>query len=699
MRARADIDQLKWGHWVWLIPLLLIGYWLRLTFLVGNVYYGDEFISMLAIKMVAERGLPIFPSGLFYDHGLLYSMLAGLFVALLGFSEQVARWPVLLVSMFTIAAYYTLARRLFDSHLTGVIVAILVTFDTFSMKWGVWARMYAQAHLFVLLTVAWLVLTTLKRPNSGRRWLFLLFLAGALFSHSLNFLILPPLACLLLIFCLIYRRDVLRDWVLWLQAGLAVVIMAAAFAVASAGGLGSTVSLQDRADPAVGPPSGLDVLQGIILPAVDDSNYKQLFNFYHTPAYTWLLYVIGAGLVIVLYRFVRRRVVFADVAFLFILLLPLLIIFEMGTLLSDEWLQSRYMFFLTFPLVLLLSAESLSRLMQVVLAWVSKMGVGSQQRAWLRAGALLAILGLIVVLWGYPTWDLASARATGDYDTAFEYVLDNWQPGDRIMTEFPAAAWLYTGQNDFYANQTSAKVLDGEEAQFEPVDRYTGTPLVETVEALNATLAQGGRIWLVVGDRHLLGYYDPLFRQQIFAQMDLVYQAGSKYVLLRRPHPVPLPAEPPLPLDGNFNNAIRLAGYSLDPATISPEGIVPIGLYWRPIGPPPATPTKVFVQLRDGQNQTIAQADHFIYERLLTGREWNELRDSGEWLRDSADLQLPLPLPTGEGPYRIYIGFYDPDTFERVPVIDDTSGENAVVIDLSALPLGEFAEAQSSLQN
>jgi hypothetical protein len=698
MRARSDIDQLKWNRWIWLIPLLLIGFWLRLTFLVGNVYYGDEFISMLAIKMVAERGLPIFPSGLFYDHGFLYSMLAGLFVAVLGFSEQVARWPVLLVSMFTIAAYYAVARRLFDSHLTGVIVAILVTFDTFSMKWGVWARMYAQAHLFVLLSVAWLVLTTLKRPSPRQRWLFLLFLAGALFSHSLIFLVLPSLALLLLIFLLIYRRGVLRDSILWLQVGLAAIVMAAAFAIASAGSLGSFVSLQDRSDPAAELPSELEPLQGFFLLNIDESDYEQLFNFFRTPSYTWLLYVIGAGLFIVLYRFFRRRATFADIAFLFMLLLPVLIIFEMGTLLSDEWLQSRYMFFLTFPMFLLLSAESLARLLQVVWEWVSNIGIGSQQRAWLRAGAPLAALGLIVAMWGYPTWDLASARATGDYDTAFEYVLDNWQPGDRIMTEFPAAAWLYTGQNDFYANQTSAKVLDGEAGQFEPIDRYTGTPLVETVEALNTTLAQGDRIWFVVGDRHLLGYYDPLFRQQIFAQMDLVYQAGSKYVLVSRPHPSPLPAEPPVPLAGNFNNAIHLAGYSLDPATISPDGVVPLGLYWQPIGPPPASLTKVFVQLRDGQNQTIAQADHFIYERLLTGREWNDLRDNGEWLRDSADLQLPLPLPNGAAPYRIYIGFYNPDTFERVPVIGDTSGENAVVIDLSALP-GLVVEAQPSIQN
>jgi hypothetical protein len=101
---------------------------------------------------------------------------------------------------------------------------------------------------------------------------------------------------------------------------------------------------------------------------------------------------------------------------------------------------------------------------------------------------------------------------------------------------------------------------------------------------------------------------------------------------------------------------------------------------------------KVFVQLRDGQGQTIAQADHFIYEGLLTLDEWNKLRKEGEWLRDSADLRIPsvgrsvpLPLPADGGPYRIYVGLYDPVTLERVPVLNDASGENAVVINLPDL--------------
>ncbi len=671
--------------WLWLIPLLLIGFWLRLTFLAGNVYYGDEFISMLAAKMVAAQGWPLLPSGLYYDHGLLYSLTGGAFIALLGFSEQIARWPVLWVGVLTIAVYYAVGKRLFASPLTGIIAASLITFDINMMKWGVWARMYALAHLFVLLLLAWLLFSALHRPSRRGRYLTLLFLAGMLFSHSLTFLLLPPLALLLLIFSFTYRRDWLIGRDIWLQALIGGLIVAVALVSIAGGHVGSTVSLQDQEQAALSLPDQLGFLQGFFLITINGDHYQSLFDYFREPVYGWLLYPIGLSLLVSLYRLLRRTATFADVAFLFITLLPLLLIVEMGTLLTDEWRQSRYMYFLTLPAFMLLSAESLSRLLRGLLGLLSRLG-GSQPWAGpLRVALPLLVAGPVAILWGGPTWELASVRATGDYDTAYDFVREQWQPGDRIMTEHPAAGYLYMAQVDYYANQTSAKVLDEkrDDGEVAPIDRYTGSPLIDSVEALNAALGAGQRVWLVVGDKHLLRYYDNLFREQIFAQMDVVYQAGTKYVLVNHPHPVPLNAEPLEPLSGNFDNRILLEGYSFDLARMTPDGLAPLGLYWRPIGDPPPRPLKVFVQLRDGSGQTLAQADHFIYDGLFTSGQWLRHQAAGEIVRDSADLRLPQPFIPENGPYRLYIGFYDPDTFERLPVINDSSGENAVVIDFS----------------
>jgi hypothetical protein len=217
------------------------------------------------------------------------------------------------------------------------------------------------------------------------------------------------------------------------------------------------------------------------------------------------------------------------------------------------------------------------------------------------------------------------------------------------------------------------------------VDRYAASQLVDSIEELNAVLGQGRRLWFVVDELRLYERFEPFFTQQILAQMDLVAHTGTTYVFLSRPYPVPIPADPPTRLDANFNDMIHLSGYRLDLATITPDGTLPLGLYWRPTGQP-TRQLKVFVQLRNAEGQIVAQADHFLLEGLLTVEAWNALQQQGDWLRDTADLGLALPLPAGSGPYRLYVGFYEPKNLERVPIINDTSGENAAVIDLPSVP-------------
>ncbi|GAB4543534.1 MAG: hypothetical protein Kow0063_36790 [Anaerolineae bacterium] len=665
-----------------MLLLLMVGFWLRLSLLLGSVYHIDEFITMLAATRVAEHGLPILPSGLFYDHGLILSFIMGAFIALIGFGEEVARWPVLLVSVFTIAAYYFAARRLFCSRIAGFIAATLAAFDTSFIIWGTRARMYSPAHLFVLLGLVFLLEGVLGRPNRRSRYLSLVFWVAALFSHTITFVLLPPLGLLLLVFTLASRREWLRQPGLWQEALVAMIALAAVLSVVAAGLTGSAVSLQDPYADAV-PPPGLEFLRGFFAPGLEWSRFDNLIGFFEATEYQWLLPVIAMSLLVTLYRVLRRKATFADVASLFVALLVVLVIFEMGALLTDSWSISRYLFFLVLPAFFLLSAESLARLLGGVIRLTARLfrQAGRQQ----LLAATMPLLGMaLVAAWvGPAAVNVAQAQGTGNYHTAFAFVRESWQPGDKVMTFHPAAAYLYLGRCDYYANQVTAKVLRDERDEAFPRDLYTGSLLIDSVEKLNAALDDGHRIWFVVDQFRLFNRYEPFFTQQVFAQMDQAHRAGEVYVFISRPHPVPLPAEPAGALGGNFDNLIRLEGYSWDPASIAPDGTMSLGLYWRPIGTPSHT-VKVFVQLRNGQGQTIAQADHFIYEGLLTLEEWNRLREGGEWLRDSADLRIPLPLPAGGGPYRIYVGLYDPVTLERVPVLNDMSGENAVVIDLAA---------------
>jgi len=668
---------------MWLLILLLVGFWLKLAYLKTSIFHTDEFISMLAIKMVAQQGWPILPSGLFYDHGLLYSLVAGGLVALVDFSEEIARWPVIVVSTITIAAYFSAAHNLFSSTLAGLLAAALVTFDLLAIKWGVWARGYAQAHLFLMLSVTLLLTSTLKHPSRSGRLLFLLGLVGALFSHTLTLFALPPLALLLAIFTATYRRRWLRQPGLWLEAVVALVVLAAVLWMVSQGHVGSTVSLQD-AQANTPPPFGLEFLRGFFLPGLQWVRFHRLAKFYTESPYSLLLPLLLIFLLLSLYRLWQRRATFADVAFLFLTLFLGLVIAEMAILLTIDWQKSIYMFFLTLPAFLLLSAESLARLLRGLARLLSTLPAAN--RPVLELLLPPAGLLLIVVLWGPPAWETVHGQTTGAFDTAFAFVKEQWQPGDKVMTEHPAAAYLYLGQNDYYANQVTAKVLSDESEQDALIDRYTASPLIDTADKFNDLMATGESIWFVVGTAHLNKYYDPLFHPQIFAHMDLVRRFGETYVFKSQPYSMPIPAEPSGQLDDNFGDFIRLEGYSLDPTKLLPDETTQLGLYWRPLGDLPPRPFKVFVQLRNGQGQTIAQADHFIFEETLTARRWDKLQGEGELLRDPTYLRLPQPMPPAEGPYHISIGLYDPDSFERIPLLNDASGENAVVIPLETLP-------------
>lgn len=669
--------------------LLLIGFWIRFSFALGGIYHIDEFITMLAAQMVAQRGLPILPSGLFYDHGLLFSFFSGAFVALLDFREEVARWPTIMTGVFTIAAYYTIARRLFGTHTTGLLAATLVTLDGLSIVWGGRARMYTQAHLFVLLSLALLLESTLKHPSERHRYLFLICLATALLSHTVSFLILAPLALVTLGFAVFYRSEWLRQPRIWLQALVASAMLVGALTIVAMGQTASTVSLQDP-NASVAAPLGLDFLRGFFSPGLGGDRFDDLFDFFETDEYIWLLPIIGLSFLITLYRLLRRKAAFADIAFLFLSLFAGLVIFEQGALLTSNWQKARYLFIIVLPAFFLLSAESLSRLLEGIVYLVSKINAKIAKFAWAKTAAVpLTGIAIIVAVWGYEAWDTAHAQGTGNYNTAFTYVRENWQAGDKIITVHPSAAYVYAGQSDYYANQVSAKVIENDEESDALLDRYTGSPLIDSVGEFNQVLAEGSRVWFVVDDSRLYRRYDSFFTQQIFAQMDHVHHSGGVYAFLSKPYPTPVPAEPTAAIqEGNFNDLIRLEGYALDTARIAPDGTITLGLYWRPLldTPPPLGTPKVFVQLRNNQGETISQADHFLYEGLLTLEEWKVLRKEGEWLRDTADLRLPLPIPTDGQPYQIYVGLYNPETFERVFVVKDMSGENAVVINLPNLP-------------
>lgn len=114
----------------------------------------------------------------------------------------------------------------------------------------------------------------------------------------------------------------------------------------------------------------------------------------------------------------------------------------------------------------------------------------------------------------------------------------------------------------------------------------------------------------------------------------------------------------------NFSGIVELAGYQFYmPPT--PTGDLTVWLYWRPISTS-AQPLKVFVHLVGEINPQTgtplwSQDDQFPQDGILSSNSWAP----GRIYRDVYTLPLIGVQP---GDYMLSVGFYDPDSNERLAV-------------------------------
>jgi hypothetical protein len=129
--------------------------------------------------------------------------------------------------------------------------------------------------------------------------------------------------------------------------------------------------------------------------------------------------------------------------------------------------------------------------------------------------------------------------------------------------------------------------------------------------------------------------------------------------------------DPAHPMQVEFEGPVRFLGYTFDAQNASPGDRLPLILYWQSLATLDTDYT-IFVHLRDLHNTTQVAADHQPYDGIVPTTRWAV----GAVVKDVVWLELPADLPPGE--YRLLVGMYRLDTMERLRVIGDTSGENAI---------------------
>ena len=124
-------------------------------------------------------------------------------------------------------------------------------------------------------------------------------------------------------------------------------------------------------------------------------------------------------------------------------------------------------------------------------------------------------------------------------------------------------------------------------------------------------------------------------------------------------------AMPPIEhlLTVNLGRQVELLGYDLEEASLGPGDTLHLTLYWRALAEMDKSYT-VFTHLLDGDSRIRGQKDNVPGDGTLPTTGWV----AGEIITDRYEIAVHSDAQPGR--YVLEIGFYDADTGQRLPVVN-----------------------------
>jgi 4-amino-4-deoxy-L-arabinose transferase-like glycosyltransferase len=677
-----------------IVVLMGIGAYFRLTHLTAVSPHVDEYATLWAAQKIMEHGYPLLPSGSIYLPGVLFSYLEALFIYLFGFSEEVARVPSLLFGLSAIPLVYLLGKRMF-SRGVGLLGAALLTFSPEAIVWSGRARMYALQQLAVLLALCCFYEGFIGSDNRRPRYLFALFFIAALFSQTTTVLLFPPLLLAILV-----RRG--GRW--FFKPGVLVPLLLSGMGALATFMLNAVARLPTSIQSffAFWPIFAKMNIYGPVVSAGERPFFEfslgwGLKSGFFFREFCWSLPYLPLTLLF-LFGFIyllqpllsssskqllRRVADFQDqnAALIFCYVTFSGVIAEVFLLVGETWRRPRYLFLL-LPVYFLLTASILVR----GLAWLGRHL--PWWKAWERRWEMgLVVWLLIAVIAGGYTLPAALAAATQPepaYDQAFGYVREHWQEGDVLVMTLPAIGCVYLGDCHYYANQVTYKehivIVDGV-----PVDHWTGSTLINSVGQFMQVLAENRRVWLVVDEGRFRQQYYPDFIRFVRQEMEAVYERQGVIAFLAQdffPSPICRSQR------ANLADEIEFLGYQLDRIEMRPGEIVPFSLFWQ-ARQPLTKDYSVFVHLTDRGDAFTWQEDGQPVNGLFRTSQW----PAGIEVWDGREIAVPADAPAGR--YRLEVGWYDPSTLERLPVLDEEGHPQGNTLVLDYLKVANNEESLS----
>jgi mannosyltransferase len=242
----------------------------------------------------------------------------------------------------------------------------------------------------------------------------------------------------------------------------------------------------------------------------------------------------------------------------------------------------------------------------------------------------------------------ASVYARPDYRAMASLIAANPRPGDAIILNAPNQQEVFS-----YYYHGSAPVY--------PLPAGLGGDDAATARAVNDVIRQHRRIFVLYwGEterdpnrivQKTLG--DGAFEVRSVWYGDVRF---AQYATL------PQAAGVKSTLNARFGETIRLRDATLSATTVQPGDVLGVTLTWTTTQPLTAR-YKVFVQLLNDQGQLVAQHDGEPGNNLAITTTWQP----GQPVTDAHGLIIPLDLPAGD--YRLIAGLYDVnDPQNRLPV-------------------------------
>ena len=169
------LASLVWGRWLLAAGVATAA--LLLPDLIRAGYSPDEEFTRFAVRGIHAHGLPLLPSGLFYDRGLLYSYAAALAGLTAGDSLVPGRLVSLAAAAAALAVIFHEMRRM-ASPGAGALAVVLAAASLPFWVSATTARFYAPfllGYLVVLaclsrLSLSWAAMAALASAAAVTRW-------------------------------------------------------------------------------------------------------------------------------------------------------------------------------------------------------------------------------------------------------------------------------------------------------------------------------------------------------------------------------------------------------------------------------------------------------------------------------------------------------------------------------------------------